>query len=211
MGRRRRWTDEELKEAVAGLYSMRAVLLRLGLRPLGSNYGTLRKRIAELGLVTTHWRGQGWLRGLPNTFHPVRSLEEVLQHGTTYPSTKLKRRLLGAGLMDAVCRSCGHREWLGGPIPLELDHIDGDVTNNTIQNLRLLCPNCHARTPTYRARNARYPNIPSLGEIQDGIRELGGIAAYARSRGVGPDRVRWWLRSDRLRRESSVGENGPQA
>jgi hypothetical protein len=57
------------------------------------------------------------------------------------------------GLKDHRCEACDLTRWRGRPIPLELDHIDGDRTNNELQNLRLLCPNCHALTPTYRGRN----------------------------------------------------------
>lgn len=51
------------------------------------------------------------------------------------------------------CVMCKNSEWLGDPIPLELDHIDGNAGNNNPINLRLLCPNCHAKTPTHKARN----------------------------------------------------------
>ena len=51
------------------------------------------------------------------------------------------------------CVMCNNTEWLGAPIPLELDHIDGNAGDNRPQNLRLLCPNCHAQTPTHKAKN----------------------------------------------------------
>jgi 5-methylcytosine-specific restriction endonuclease McrA len=51
------------------------------------------------------------------------------------------------------CMMCHNTEWLGDPIPLELDHIDGNAGNNYPNNLRLLCPNCHAKTPTHKAKN----------------------------------------------------------
>lgn len=52
-----------------------------------------------------------------------------------------------------VCNVCNQTEWMGEPIPLELDHIDGDSDNNQRDNLRLICPNCHAQTKTYKGRN----------------------------------------------------------
>jgi hypothetical protein len=51
------------------------------------------------------------------------------------------------------CMGCDNTEWLGKPIPLEIDHIDGNAGNNFPDNLRLLCPNCHSQTPTHKARN----------------------------------------------------------
>lgn len=51
----------------------------------------------------------------------------------------------------AICGCDGH--WQNGVISLEIDHIDGDNTNNLLTNLRYLCPNCHALTPTYRGKN----------------------------------------------------------
>jgi 5-methylcytosine-specific restriction endonuclease McrA len=55
--------------------------------------------------------------------------------------------------MQPICSCCSGTEWLGKPMPLELDHINGDNANNSLDNLRLLCPNCHAQTPTYRGKN----------------------------------------------------------
>ena len=207
MGRKTRWTDDQLREAVAQLRSLRSVLIRLGLRPLGGNYSTVRRRIMALTLPTTHWTGQGWLRGQKRPYGQPRALQDILQPGTQYPSAKLKSRLIRAGVMETRCASCLNSRWLGNPIPLELDHIDGDTANNQLGNLRLLCPNCHALTPTYRARNARYPHIPPIAEIERGIEACGGLRTYAKDRGVSAACVRGWLRSARLRRSSKVGEN----
>ncbi len=65
-------------------------------------------------------------------------------------------RLLKNYLLDIrghKCEVCGITEWMGRPAPLELDHIDGDPTNNELHNLRLICPNCHAQTENYKGRN----------------------------------------------------------
>lgn len=61
--------------------------------------------------------------------------------------------LLGA---DERCTGCGAAgTWQGHPLPLEVDHIDGNWRNNRVENLRMLCPNCHSTTDSYRGRNKR--------------------------------------------------------
>ena len=54
---------------------------------------------------------------------------------------------------DWRCEECGISEWCDKPLTLEVDHIDGDNSNNELTNLRVLCPNCHSQTPTWRGRN----------------------------------------------------------
>jgi 5-methylcytosine-specific restriction endonuclease McrA len=61
--------------------------------------------------------------------------------------------LVREGVLERRCAECGRERWRDGLIPLELDHVDGDRTNNLLENLRLLCPTCHALTDTYCGRN----------------------------------------------------------
>jgi hypothetical protein len=207
MGKRRRYSDEQLQRAVEENTSIRGVLMALGLAPLGGNYVTIHRRVAELKLSTEHWLGCGHLRGKTHNYNPPRPLLEILKPGTRYQTHKLRRRLVAEGLMRAECSGCGLDQWLGAPIPLELDHIDGDIENNSIGNLRLLCPNCHALTPTYRGKNTKYAHIPPLADILKGIDHAGDLASYAAEMGVSRDVVRGWLRSERLRRLSRVTQN----
>ena len=88
-------------------------------------------------------------------FKPKKVIEvqEVLVKDSTYQSYKLKNRLLREGLKERRCECCGLTEWQGMPIPLELHHINGDNRDHRIENLQMLCPNCHALTETYRGRN----------------------------------------------------------
>ena len=72
-----------------------------------------------------------------------------------YQTFKLKNRLLKEHIKEPVCECCGNSEWMGNPIPLELHHKNGDRTDHTLSNLMLLCPNCHAQTETYRAKNIK--------------------------------------------------------
>lgn len=62
-------------------------------------------------------------------------------------------KLIMERLNDRTCSVCHNSHWQAKPIPLEVDHIDGDPSNNQPSNLRLICPNCHAQTPTYKSRN----------------------------------------------------------
>jgi hypothetical protein len=94
------------------------------------------------------------MRGKKNTWHPKLPLEEILIENSSYrgSTSALKRRLINEGLFEKKCYGCGGTEWLGKPIPIELEHKNGDRLDNRIENLTVLCPNCHAFTPTYRRR-----------------------------------------------------------
>lgn len=70
-------------------------------------------------------------------------------------SNKLRRKLLREGLKEHRCERCKNTMWNGTKIPLEVHHKDGDKSHNTIDNLELLCPNCHAQTDTYRGKNIK--------------------------------------------------------
>ena len=82
-------------------------------------------------------------------------LEELLVENTNWQSNKLRRRLLESNVKEHKCEVCSLSTWNGRPIPLELDHISGDKTDNRLENLRMLCPNCHAQTDHYRGRNMK--------------------------------------------------------
>ena len=151
--RHRRWTIEALRSAVACEMSLAGVLRSIGLRPAGGNYENVGRVIRSFGFSTQHWTGKGHLRSRHNPHVPKISLARLLVRDSAYHSNKLRRRLIAEGILEARCVWCGSTEWLGRAIPLELDHVDGDRTNNLLCNLRLVCPNCHALTPTYRGRN----------------------------------------------------------
>ena len=87
---------------------------------------------------------------------PTRKKAEVfLFKGSIIKSHVLKLKLIKDGLKERLCESCGHTEWMGKPVPLELHHINGDRFDNRLENLRLLCPNCHALTDNYSGRGQK--------------------------------------------------------
>ena len=156
-----KYTLEELKEAVKSSGSIRQTLIKLGVAPYGGNYDVFRKAVKHYGISTEHFHGQLW--------HPSdntgimrksgekrrRKLKDILTEDSHYQSSKLRQRLIEEGLKERKCESCGLTEWMGQEISLELDHINGTRTDNRIENLRILCPNCHSQTPTYRGRNKK--------------------------------------------------------
>ena len=146
-----KYSKEQLIEAVKASTSMRQILLKLNVAPYGGNYDVLRKALQHFNLDTSHFKGQAWNKGkqLPRK----RLLDDYLTNKIFIQSYKLRNRLLSDGIMERRCCNCELTTWQNLPIPLELDHINGNNQDNRLKNLRLLCPNCHALTPTYRSKN----------------------------------------------------------
>jgi DNA-binding transcriptional ArsR family regulator len=90
-------------------------------------------------------------RGAVRTRPQRRPIEQLLRPGVS--RTNLRLRLLVDGLKDARCERCGLTEWLGEPAPLQLHHVNGDGRDNRVENLQILCPNCHSQTDSWGGRN----------------------------------------------------------
>ena len=148
-------TDEQFKEFVASSYSIAEVIRKCGLKPAGGNYQTINTKIDKLNLDTSHFTGKLWSKGkkLPkNYFGRQKPLEEILVKNSTYQSYKLAKRLIEVNLKEHKCERCKRTEWEGNPIPIELHHINGVHSDNRLENLQILCPNCHALTDNYRGK-----------------------------------------------------------
>lgn len=153
---KQRWTDEDLIRAVREARSYRNVILLLGLVPAGGNYVQVQYRIEALGLDTSHFKGMGWNRGTKYHTSVRPPLESLLVVGSRVQSYKLKQRLFEEGLKNPQCELCGWAERSAdGRIPVELDHINGDRYDNRLENLRILCPNCHSLQATHRGKNKK--------------------------------------------------------
>ena len=118
---------------------------------LGIHYVTYRTHAKRLNVWKTNPSGKGITKDRSSVKIP---LETILSgEHPHYQTFKLKNRLIKEGILQYECSCCNLSKWQNKPIGLELDHIDGNKYNHKLDNLRLLCPNCHSQTDTYRGRN----------------------------------------------------------
>jgi hypothetical protein len=148
----KKYTENQLCEAIKISYSYRETLIKLNVSAAGGNYSILKKAIKCLDLDISHFTHQGWSKGKKISNRYV-SFNAYIQTSTSIQSYKAKNKLLREKILEYICSNCNLTEWLDGPMPLELDHINGDRNDYRLENLRLLCPNCHALTSTYRGKN----------------------------------------------------------
>ena len=154
-----RYTEQDVRDAVAGARSLSEALRTLGLRAAGSNFRTLKRLIERYDISTAHMDPNWVLRGeRPRVTIP---LEQIMVEGSSYSRGKLKRRLYEAGLKERRCELCGQGEvWNGDQMSLILDHINGVATDNRLENLRIVCPNCNATLDTHCGRQNRLDVAP---------------------------------------------------
>lgn len=128
------------------------------------------KRAHKEGKLPSDFGGkQGWRKGLTAlTDSRIKSkysnLDELFSKNTV-SGEYIRRALIDLNILDYTCSICSIDEWLGKPIVLDLDHIDGDRHNNEISNLRFLCPNCHSQTSTFRGKNKSKRNKSVSDEL----------------------------------------------
>jgi hypothetical protein len=148
---------EEIQNAVIKSLSTAQVCRELNIKPSGGNYKTLKNKYIKYDIDISHFTGKGWNIGNKNKPSKKKyNIDDILTNKVTYTSSnKLRERLILEGFKERKCEKCNLSEWFGEPIPLELNHINGNNLDNTLNNLEILCCNCHAKTDNWRGKNIK--------------------------------------------------------
>jgi hypothetical protein len=139
------WKEQVINASIKGQSGAASAAI------LGIKYDTYKKYAKKYECFVTNQSGKGM-----KNINPLNKykLQDILDgKHPQYKSYALKNRLIKASLLEHKCNKCGVEDWNGEFLALELNHINGNSWDHTLKNLEILCPNCHAQTPTYRGRN----------------------------------------------------------
>lgn len=152
-------TQEEFTEIYMKSKSYADVCKALSLRVQGSNYRTIKKRAKQYNLPEIKYDFSSQ-EHKDKFIRKGFSLDDILIENSNYASNDLKKKLIKLNILENICSKCRLKDlWLGEPITLQLDHINGNSKDNRIENLRLLCPNCHSQTPTFSGKKLKIADI----------------------------------------------------
>lgn len=146
MRKYRNYSDDDIKKFSLEVTSLSQLLEKLNLRKAGGNFANMKRNLQRLGIDTSHWTGTSWNAG------------QRLKDWSRYSrATNLKKHLIKD--RGNICQACSLETWLGFKIKLEIHHVDGNRTNNQESNLKLLCPNCHSLTKSWRVPNHSHKEL----------------------------------------------------
>ena len=178
------------------------ILHILGKKGTNEYYKQIRKILEENKVDISHFKEYEPYK--PDGVKGKLPIEEYLVKGSTISIPKLRERLLKEGLKEHKCENpeCGLSEWHNLPIPLQLHHINGDRTDNRLENLQLLCPNCHALTDNYCGRKLkkvketkpRPSKIIPKEQLLNDFKEFGSFSGVGKKYGVSDKAVVKWCK-----------------
>ena len=157
-----KYSKENLEKAVMDSISMASCMEKLNISGGGAK-DTIQKYIEKYNISTSHWLGQGHNKGKnKNKYSDDHIKSLMIINGNDRDRRLIKRYLLNNKILKYNCSICDLSSWLDKPITLQIDHINGIRTDHRLENLRLLCPNCHSQTSTYCAKNKKNSKLNNV-------------------------------------------------
>lgn len=220
------WSKENIEKAVENSDSYSDTLRKMNIPLQGNNSKTLKDKIEEYKIDISHFTFEKqYKEGLSNFKYIPAS--EYLGTNKQISSSKLKEKLIKEGIKENKCEICGISEWLNKPIICQLHHINGNHSDNRLENLQMLCPNCHSQTDNYcgsaiekqhyyckdcgteitrgatycvkcLAKHHRKVDRPSKEELLQLYKELKSLSAIGRKYGVRDNTIKKWFISYEL-------------
>ena len=160
---KREYAIDKLIENADKCVNMLDLCHKMGIKNVGGeDYKEIRQLAQDLGIELKFT----YKRNIICDYHPRVETKDILVENSTYRNaTKLKNRLIEEGIKEYKCERCKNIEWEGEPIPLQIHHINGIHNDNRIENIQLLCPNCHSLTDTYAGKNANRKNSTKYNKV----------------------------------------------
>lgn len=153
------WNDKELVlDAIKSSKTRMEVLEKLERSPSTAMYRRLKKFERDYEVDTTHFKPYHTTKRKASQVNNRKlSFEEIFCNNSPAAQVVVKRRIIEDNLIEYVCRDCNNvGTWNNQQLVLQLEHCDGNSTNNTLSNLCFLCPNCHSQTKTYCGKNVNH-------------------------------------------------------
>lgn len=153
---KREYAIDKLIENADKCVNMLDLCHKMGIENVGGeDYKEVKDLAKELGIELKF----SYKRSALANYHAKMNINDVLVENSTYKNaTVLKKRLFAEGLKEQKCEKCGIIDWQGEPISLQIHHINGVHNDNRLENIQILCPNCHSQTDTYSGKNANKEN-----------------------------------------------------
>lgn len=149
------YTDEEIRSIVNESRSMREAIVKTGIPAT-----TFKRKATQLGIYKPNQGHKGY--GIKYKWNKENLLDVLEKGSQKFQSYGLKNLLLRTGVFENKCMSCGISQWNSRPLQIQLHHKDGNKNNNKLENLMMLCPNCHSQTDTYTSRNLSKNKVRKL-------------------------------------------------
>ena len=169
-----KFSDNELAQFVQESTNINELAVKLGYSPRsGSGNLAVKEMLKIKNFDSTHFLGQNWRK---DNYDYTRFQSNSKIHSSNALAALIHLR-------GRKCENCGLEQWQGQDIPLQVHHIDGNHYNNVLDNLQILCPNCHAQTDTYAGKNKNRISV-SDKEFVDALQESNSIYDAIKKLGI---------------------------